>query len=72
MDHSDDGISHLLTSYANAKGTGYIDELNKQGYFTDSDCKIRFWELNPENYSCFSKQEMRKQITEYQSSKLEE
>lgn len=64
MDHSDDGISHLLTSYANAKGTGYIDELNKQGYFTDSDCKIRFWELNPENYSCFSKQEMRKQITD--------
>lgn len=43
---------------------GYIDELNKQGYFTDSDCKIRFWELNPENYSCFSKQEMRKQITD--------
>jgi len=64
MNRSDDGISHLLTSYVNKKGTKYIDKLNKAGYFSRRDCKIRFWELKPEMYSCFSKQEMKKQITD--------
>ena len=64
MNRSDDGISHLLTSYVNKKGTKYIDKLNKAGYFSRRDCKIWFWELKPEMYSCFSKQEMKKQITD--------
>lgn len=64
MDRSDDGIAHLLTSYVNGKGTEYIDKLNKIGYFSDTGCEIRFWELNPECYRCFSKQEMTKQITD--------
>ena len=64
MKRSDDGISHLLTSYANKKGTKYIDKLNKAGYFSNMDCKIRFWELKPDIYSCFSKQEMKKEITD--------
>lgn len=64
MQRSDDGISQLITSYSNKKGKSYIEKLYRKGYFSDSDCKIRFWELNPESYGCFSKQEMRKQITD--------
>ena len=52
------------------------DKLDKVGYFSNKDCKIRFWELNTELYSCFDKLDMRKQITEllstyYQSKTLE-
>lgn len=64
MNRSDDGISHLLTSYANKKGSKYINKLNKAGYFSNVDCKIRFWELKPDIYSCFSKQEMKKEISD--------
>lgn len=64
MQRSDDGISQLITSYSNKKGKSYIEKLYRKGYFSDSDYKIRFWELNPESYGCFSKQEMRKQITD--------
>lgn len=76
MDRSDDGISSLLTSYVNKKGVEYADKLNKVGYFSNKDCKIRFWELNTELYSCFGKLDMKKQITEllstyYQSKTLE-
>lgn len=76
MDRSDDGISSLLTSYVNKKGVEYVDKLNKVGYFSNKDCKIRFWELNTELYSCFGKLDMKKQITEllstyYQSKTLE-
>lgn len=64
MEQSDDGISHLLTSYVNKKGREYVNKLNETGYFQSNKCKIWFWELDTEFYSCFNKQEMRKQITE--------
>lgn len=76
MKQSDDGISHLMTSYANKKGTKYVDKLNKAGYFNNRDCSIRFWELDSKNYNCFSKLDMGKQITDllsvhYQSKMIE-
>lgn len=64
MAQSDDGISHLITSYVNKKGTEYIKKLNESGYLGKTDCRIRFWELDPECYKCFSKVEMAKQLTE--------
>ncbi|WP_252244844.1 MULTISPECIES: ATP-binding protein [unclassified Clostridium] len=64
MKQSDKGISNLLTSYANKKGSEYIRKLNACGYFVGKECRIRFWELNTELYNCFSKSDMAYQITE--------
>lgn len=64
MAQSDDGISHLMTSYANKKGMEYVKKINEQGYFSDRDCKIRFWELDAAIYDCFGKEDVAMQVTE--------
>ena len=64
MKQSDKGISHLLTSYANKKGPDYISQINEAGYFRSGDCQIRFWELNSENYDCFSDLEVVDQVVQ--------
>lgn len=76
MAQSDDGISHLLTAYVNKKGVEYVREINETGYFKERSCRIRFWELAPEIYNCFSRRDMEWQITEllrdhYQSNFIE-
>ena len=62
MEQSEKGISHLLTSYVNKKGSDYISKINKLGYFSNDDYRIRFWELNPEYYDCFSNSEIVDQV----------
>lgn len=64
MAQSDDGISHLMTSYANKKGVEYVKKINEQGYFLNRDCRIRFWELNSAIYNCFRKEDIVMQVTE--------
>lgn len=64
MEQSDKGISHLLTSYSNKKGPRFIEKINNAGYFKRYDCGIRFWELETENYECFSKGEISRQVSE--------
>lgn len=76
MAQSDDGISHLMTSYVNKKGLDYVRKINESGYFKEKDCEVRFWELDSEIYNCFSKKEMADQVTEllsiyYQSKCIE-
>lgn len=62
MEQSEKGISHLLTSYANKKGPDYIAQICKAGYFRKNDSQIRFWELNPEGYDCFTDSEVVDQV----------
>lgn len=64
MAQSDDGISHLMTSYVNKKGAEYVNKINEQGYFLDGDCRIRFWELDSAIYNCFRKEDVAIQVTE--------
>lgn len=76
MEQSDDGISHLLTSYVNKKGSGYVNKINKLGYFGNDDYRIRFWELNSEYYDCFDNSEIVDQVmkllnTNYYSKSIE-
>lgn len=59
---SEKGISHLLTSYVNKKGSDYISKIIKLGYFFNDGYRIRFWELNSEYYDLFMKLEVDFQI----------
>ncbi|MEG0273355.1 MAG: hypothetical protein RR622_09010 [Hydrogenoanaerobacterium sp.] len=68
MKQSDKGISHLLTSYVNQKDPSFVDKINKMGYFRNNDFRIWFWELNPENYNCFSNSEVVAQVMELLST----
>lgn len=62
MEQSEKGVSHLLTSYVNKKGSEYVSKINKMGYFVNDDYRIRFWELNSENYNCFNSSEVVDQV----------
>ncbi|WP_195377405.1 AAA family ATPase [Anaerotruncus rubiinfantis] len=62
MKQSEKGISHLLTSYVNKKGPAFVCQINETGYFRSSESQIRFWELNPEIYDCFSESEVAEQV----------
>lgn len=76
MEQSDKGISHLLTSYVNKKGPGYVSKINGMGYFSNDDYRIRFWQLNSESYNLFSNSEVVEQVikllnTHYYSKTIE-
>jgi len=76
MEQSEKGISHLLTSYVNKKGSDYVGEIYETGYFKSSASQIRFWDLNPENYDCFNDSEVADQVmkllnTHYYSKTIE-
>lgn len=58
MKQSDKGISHMLTSYINKKGTQYTKRIIDNKEFEKYNSQIWFWELNSEIIDCFSKAEM--------------
>lgn len=62
INQSEKGISHLLTSYLNKKGVDYVQSIHKTGYFMNKRANIRFWDLNPQYYACFSNSEVADQI----------
>lgn len=62
INQSEKGISHLLTSYLNKKGVDYVRSLHEAGYFMNKRANIRFWDINPEYYSCFSNSEIADQV----------
>lgn len=62
IDQSEKGISHLLTSYLNKKGSSCVQLLRETGYFRNERTNIRFWELNSGNYDCFTDSEVADQV----------
>lgn len=65
MKQSDDGISHLITSYVNKKGPEFMKKLIKTDYLTELNCRIRFWELDSDIYNSLDKHVMNTQITDF-------
>ena len=70
INQSEKGISHLLTSYLNKKGVDYVRSLHEAGYFMNKRANIRFWDINPEYYSCFSNSEIADQVIRLLSAHL--
>lgn len=62
INQSEKGISHLLTSYLNKKGADYVQLVHETGYFLNKRANIRFLDLNPEYYGCFSDSEVADQV----------
>ena len=76
MEQSEKGISHLLTSYVNKKDSDCVKQVKETGYFENESSNIRFWDLNPEHYGCFSTSEVVEQVIRllgrhYYSNKVE-
>lgn len=62
MEQSEKGISHLLSSYLSKKEPDCVKQINETGYFKSLSGQNWFWDLNPEQYDCFSESEIIEQV----------
>ena len=64
MKQSEKGIRHLLASYIDLKGAGYVKRLVDSGKIFDESLELDYFELNPENINCLPAKAIKSRLAE--------
>lgn len=64
MKQSEKGIRHLMASYINRKPCDFTKRLANMNYFSEEECPLDIFDLNPDHLNCCKKEQIKQRLNE--------